>query len=204
MSRTSILAFASSVVITASLVFLPGFGPGENEPKTADHEMTPEQEMEAWMKSSTPGENHQHMARCVGNWKAKSSFVMDPSAPAVVSEGTMTNTWVLGGRYIKSELKVPDMMGMPFEGLGYAGYDNNAGHYVSVWMDTFGTGILTMTGQRDGDTTTIEGSGMSPTGPMTMRIVTTWQGNDQFTDTFFDKMEDGSWSQSGTITYTRQ
>jgi hypothetical protein len=37
-------------------------------------------------------------------------------------------------------------MGMPFEGIGYTGYDNPSKRYVGTWMDTFGTGLMSSVG----------------------------------------------------------
>ena len=37
-------------------------------------------------------------------------------------------------------------MGMPFEGIGYTGYDNVQQRYVGTWMDSFGTGLMNSVG----------------------------------------------------------
>jgi hypothetical protein len=34
-------------------------------------------------------------------------------------------------------------MGMPFEGLGYTGYDNVKKQYFGTWIDSMSTGIMT-------------------------------------------------------------
>jgi hypothetical protein len=44
-------------------------------------------------------------------------------APPYVTKGTFKNKMVPGGRYQQSIYKA-DMIGMPFEGRGYTGYDN--------------------------------------------------------------------------------
>jgi hypothetical protein len=37
-------------------------------------------------------------------------------------------------------------MGMPFEGIGYTGYDNVQRKYVGSWMDVMSTGMMTSVG----------------------------------------------------------
>lgn len=211
MTRTMILSLTAGLAAAGAVAFLSGFGPGESgsehttpsQPEGGAHEMTPEEEMAMWMKSSMPGPQHAALDTMVGTWTAETSFVMDPNAEPMTGEGAMTVSWVLGGRYLKSEMQMADMMGMPFTGLGFNGYDNNAKEYVGVWMDTMGTGIMHLTGQKKGDTLTMEGQSMSPMGPKQMRIVTEWIDEDHVVDTFYDKMPDGSWHKSGQISYTR-
>lgn len=213
MQKTTMLAFLAGVAATGGVVVLTGFGPeheghgqdtGHGAGNGQQASMTPEEEMAAWMATANPGEQHAALARSVGSWKAKTSFLMDPTAPPVEAEGTMTCEWVLGGRFVKADFHVDDMMGMPFDGLSYVGYDNIKQEYVSTWMDTFGTGIMMMTGTHDGDTATMGGTFMSPMGEETMKIVTEWTDDDHFTDTFYDLMPDGSWQKSGHIEYSRK
>lgn len=207
MTRTNLLAFVAGAGVASGLAVLVGLGPdhdhkaGKGEPA---HQMSPDEEMSAWMEACMPGEHHAELSKAVGTWTAQTRFIMDPSMPAVESTGTSTTSWVLGGRYLKSDFHLDDMMGMPFDGMGFTGYDNLKQEYVGTWMDTMGTGIMYMTGKKDGDKTVLTGKGMSPQGPVEMKIVTAWADNDHFTDTFYDKTPDGSWQESGKITYTRK
>jgi hypothetical protein len=41
------------------------------------------------------------------------------------------------------------MMGQPFTGMGYTGYDLYKKHYVATWMDSMGTAIMNTTGSAD-------------------------------------------------------
>ena len=101
--------------------------------------------MQAWHKAATPADGHKRLEPMVGTFKTKVTFVMAPGAPPNVGEGTSEHRWVLGGRYVEQSYK-GDSMGMPFEGLGYTGYDNAQGKYVGTWMDTFGTGVMNSLG----------------------------------------------------------
>lgn len=105
-----------------------------------------EADMAAAMKAISPGEHHEHLAALEGKWTARVSSWMDPTAKEpMVSTGTSDFSWIMGGRYLQQDYK-GSFMGMPFSGRGLSGYDNAAGHYVTTWVDTMGTGILYETG----------------------------------------------------------
>jgi hypothetical protein len=101
--------------------------------------------MAQWQSAMTPGASHKRLDPLVGKFKAKTEFVMAPGVPPMVHEGTSENRWVLGGRYLEQAYR-GSMMGMPFEGIGYTGYDNPGKRYVGTWMDTFGTGLMNSVG----------------------------------------------------------
>lgn len=98
--------------------------------------------MEAMMKAAMPGAAHKALEPMVGTWDTKVTTWMMPGADPVGGTGTAENKWILGGRYIEQRFK-GDFMGMPFEGLGYSGYDNVKKQYVGIWMDNMGTGMMT-------------------------------------------------------------
>jgi hypothetical protein len=57
---------------------------------------------------------------------------------------------VLGGRYLQQDV-TSEMMGQPFAGTGFTGYDNVKKKYVGFWIDNMGTGMSTMDGVLDKD-----------------------------------------------------
>lgn len=105
-------------------------------------------DMKAMMAAATPGENQKMLAKSAGSWTASVTMWMQPGQPPTTSTAEATNEMVLGGRYLKSVNK-GNMMGQPFEGIGYTGYDNVKKQFVNSWVDNFGTGIMTMTGKWD-------------------------------------------------------
>jgi hypothetical protein len=107
--------------------------------------MDHEEMMELCRRAMSPGEGHRRLEPLVGTFAARATFTMEPGAPAQVSEGVSEHRWVLGGRYLEQSYRGA-AMGMPFEGLGYTGYDNVQGRYVGTWMDTFGTGLMNSVG----------------------------------------------------------
>lgn len=223
MQRSHVLAFVTGLAAAGSGFFITGFGPDDVDHAGHDHTdhahhdghdhadhqdghtMSPEEEMAAYMATIMPGQHHEHLAKSVGMWDAKTSFTMEPGAPPLEGVGTMECKMIFGGRYLEAHFHMDDMMGMPFDGLSHAGYDNIREQYVTTWMDTMGTGIMYMTGHiHENGKMEMQGKTAMPTGEKGMKIVSQWQGENQFTDTFYDKMPDGSWVKSGYIAYTRR
>ena len=119
--------------------------------------------MQKWQEYMTPGPPHQQLAKVAGEWEWTSSWWMSPDAPPQTSSGTMTARPIMGGRYVVEDMK-GTAMGMPFEGHALNGYDNAKDRYFSVWVDNFGTGVMTMWGTYDEatKTMTMEGSYIDP------------------------------------------
>lgn len=116
--------------------------------------------MQEYMKLASPGENHKHLEPIIGKWDTVWKMWMGgPGSEPSESNGTMENTWVLGGRYVlseaKSELEFPNpadpskTMKIPFEGMGLLGYDNFRNMYTGTWCDSMGTQLLTYKGTRN-------------------------------------------------------
>lgn len=114
-------------------------------PKRAPKAMTEAEMMAQWQAAMSPSAGHARLMPMVGTWRAKTTFTMAPGAPPQVHGGTSVHRMVLGGRYLEQSYKGVSM-GMPFEGIGYTGYDNAQQRYVGTWMDTFGTGVMTAVG----------------------------------------------------------
>lgn len=102
--------------------------------------------MMKWQEYMTPGPAHQQFAQMVGNWKAVVTTFMGGQESK--SEGTSSSEMILGGRYLKSSFK-GSMMGMPFEGMSIDAYDNATKEYISIWIDSFGTGVMHLKGKMD-------------------------------------------------------
>lgn len=110
------------------------------QPPAGDKQPAMDAEMEKWMKAAMPNENHKLLEQLAGTWDAACTFWMEDGKEDK-STGTMTNTMVFDGRFIKEEYS-GSMMGMPFKGLGYWGYDNLQKKFISTWMDSLGTMIM--------------------------------------------------------------
>jgi Protein of unknown function (DUF1579) len=172
-------------------------------------QMTPEQkaQMDAWMKFMTPGEGHKPLANFVGTFDMKTTMWPAPGAPPEVSTGTSVSQWVLGNRYVQ-ENATGTFMGMPFQGIGYTGYDNGKKQYVGSWVDNFGTSLMTSTGTTaDGGKTwsfktmtTDPMTGKDMPGEMRMTIVDA----DHHTSEMWGPGPDGKMYKSMLLEYTRR
>jgi len=110
---------------------------------------SPEEMMEAMMKLAAPGEHHEHLAMIAGDWTYNLKMWMPGSPEATESAGTVTSKWILGGRFLQSEMK-GEFMGMPFHGIATDGYDTVNKQYISTWKDNMGTFMMHYSGQCNG------------------------------------------------------
>ena len=118
--------------------------------KGAAPQMSKEQQemMAAMQRMGEVRPEHKQLAYFVGDWKATSTLWMDPKAPPQKSEGTSHSEAIFGGRYIETRHE-GDMMGQPFSGRGFLGFDNLEGKFFSTWMDSMSTGIWIAYGTYD-------------------------------------------------------
>lgn len=112
--------------------------------------------MEAYMKAATPGEPHAKLNQLVGKWTAEITSYMNGQSETQQTECEFKS--VLGGRYVIQSTSGA-FGGMPFEGLGIMGFDNVAGEYFSLWLDSMGTGFLLATGKAEADAKVLEMKG---------------------------------------------
>ncbi|HEY5610903.1 MAG TPA: DUF1579 domain-containing protein [Thermoanaerobaculia bacterium] len=104
--------------------------------------------MQAMMKAGEVTDNHKGLAKFAGEWETKATFWMKPGAEPMVSTGKSVNKLIFGGRFVEQRFS-GDMMGQPFEGIGYTGYDNIKEKFVGTWMDSMGTGVMSSLGSAD-------------------------------------------------------
>lgn len=159
--------------------------------------------MKKWQDYMTPGPVHQQFAKQAGNWKAiVTSYQGDQE---MKSEGTASLELILGGRYLKSSFK-GNMMGMPFEGMSLDAYDNAAKEYITVWIDSFGTGVLYMKGKMDEKTGEVIylGTMMDPmTGKNATTKSVTKQIDDDHSSMVMYMVENGKEIKNMMVEYTR-
>lgn len=117
--------------------------------------------MKAMMDYGTVGKMHEMMASWNGTWTGETTMWEYEGAAPQKSTGTAVNSMVLGGRY-QSSKHTSNMMGMPFEGNATMGYDNATKQFVSTWVDTWSTGIMTMSGPWNESAKTLTLSGTMP------------------------------------------
>jgi hypothetical protein len=155
---------------------------------------------------ATPSKPHRQLARMAGSWITKARFWTEPGKPPAESLGTCEQKMILGGRFLQQDF-TGDMMGSRFTGVGFTGYDNHTGKYISTWMDSMGTGILFFEGiaDADGKTITRESHHVDPVkGPMAWRSVTRIVDDNTVLFEMYSTVKKGKEEKSMEITYTRK
>jgi hypothetical protein len=133
------LAVALGLAVTA--------GAQQQAAKTAAADARLVQAMEAAMN---PGDAQKRLGFLVGTYDVKVLTWLDPSKPPIESSAVSMASWVLGDRYVQQMLS-GFVMGEPWSGIGYVGYDNLAKKYVATYMDNGSTGMEWYTGTMDPD-----------------------------------------------------
>ncbi len=161
--------------------------------------------MEAMMKAGTPGEPHKKLDVFTGTWETKATFWPMPRADPMTMTGTSTTRSMWDGRVLEQRF-TGSFMGMPFEGIGYTGYDNLKKQYWSTWMDNMSTAFFLSTGTAEGSTWSF--SGMMPD-PMSGKDVTAKSkivvnSADQHTMEMWGPGPDGKMFKNMEMVYTRK
>ncbi len=201
------IARIPAALAVAALFAIPA--PAQEKPGPGEAPKPPSQEemMKAWMAVATPGEAHRKLEPIVGTFDVKTTSWMAPGKPPEESTGTSENRWVLSNRFVEQTV-TGTMMGQPFSGVGFTGYDNYKKKYVGAWMDTLGTMIMTSTG-------TMDASGKKLTSwsvvddvvakkPAKYRSVLTILDNDHHKFEMFGPGPDGKSFKALEISYTRK
>jgi len=202
-------AIRITIVRAAIAVFLLSLPSAASAQQEGDQpSMTPEMqaEMEAWMKLAQPGTHHEHLAPFVGTWKGEVRMWMAPEAPPTVNEAAAEVAWIMGGRYLEWK-HTGAFGGMPFEGLAIEGYNNGEQRYESIWIDNFGTLIVSYTGSCSDDgkfrEMTTQFADPVAGGTIDYRSEYRWIDDDHFTFTAFMDKGDGEFKNM-VITFERQ
>ena len=147
--------------------------------------------MQRMMEAATPSEQHAWLLEDVGNWKGTSKSWPAPGAEAFEEKAQFVVRSVLGGRFIETTHRC-DMPDMPaFEAIVLTGYDNAAREFVTVWIDSFGTTMMTGTGARSADGKTLALT-CTYFCPMRGKRTTLWQS---FTRESKDRQTHRMWSE---------
>lgn len=105
--------------------------------------------METYAALAKPGKAHNVLEPLIGAWDIKSTAWMPGAPEPIVTTGTVTKSWALGGRFVHEDLRSMSPMGQAYTGIGYLGHDNNTRVYQGVWMSDGLTGMTTYSGVAD-------------------------------------------------------
>lgn len=202
MSRT-IAALLSAAFLAGTLSATVAMAQEAKKQEGGAHE----EMMAAWAKAAAPGENHKYLEVLQGDWKMAGKSWMDPAAEPMAWDGTSKKTMLMGGRYLREEVK-SQMEGDVFTGVGVLGYNNLTQKYWSIWYDSMSTGVAFSEGTCDstGKVFKLVGDYDDPmTGGKTKaRTVLTIVDKGTHTYETYQINPDGSEFKSMEITYLRQ
>lgn len=203
-------ALAGALVLAGTTAMAMRQDPGELGKKVAESlrgGMEDPAAMEKWQKTLQTGPAHEFLVKTfAGNWTTEVKMWMDPAGEPMTSKGSATCEPILNGRFIRERFK-GNMMGQEFEGEGTTGFDNNRKLFISSWLDSMSTGMMTMKGSisPDGRTLTFIGDMDEPmTGEVgkPIKMVIHVDSPDKHTSTMYEILY-GQDMKVMEITYTR-
>ena len=195
-----------SSLVLASLCIMLTISPAMANEKKSAKPMDPLAMMELWKRAAMPGEPHKLFATLVGSWTTTTKEWMEPGKPPMESTGTAESTMLMDGRFLHQQFH-GQMMGQPFTGMSIDAYDNIRKKYITVWVDTRGTGVFIMEGTAsvDGKIITLRGSHAEPGGgTMTHRAIWTIIDADHQLVEMYSSHHGQKETKLMEITYTRK
>lgn len=159
-----------------------------------------------WAQGGVPGIEHRRLDPLIGEFVAEAKFWAAPEAPPTELTGEVVNTWVLDGRYVRSEFKASWNEGV-FQGLGYWAYDRGKKKYVELWMDSISTRVIVREGDADlpSRTITFTGTFVDPLGkPVHERNVLRILGDDAYAYEMTQWYDGQEPTRVGEIVYRRK
>jgi hypothetical protein len=133
---------------TVCLLATPLVAQTTDKEKAPQAQQSPNQEemMKKWAAMAMPTDAHKKLDDLVGTWDLEvKTWMNGPAGTPTITKGSSTYAWVLGGRFLRQDMK-GEMMGMPLEGIGYTGYDNYNKKYLEFWIDNSSTAMFTASG----------------------------------------------------------
>ncbi len=195
MKKNVILVAGLALIAAAGLVVAQNSQNNTNDP------------MKEWIKVNMPGKNHAFLlGNMLGEWNASSKLWLQPNSEPQSSEGTCVCTPMMTGRFVQMEHS-GEMMGLPFKGLGYFGYNNASEKFENVWMDSSSTSLMVSTGGKQNDNTVVwTGNYVDPMTKQTKtsKSTTRFVGQNEMVFEMYETWTDGTEFKTLEITYTRQ
>jgi hypothetical protein len=152
-----------------------------------------------------PGPEHKEMAKWAGKYNVATKYWMDPTGAPMESKGTAEFTSLFEGRYLRQDYK-GEMMGMPFTGIGFDGFDRVTNKYCSVWIDSMGTQVTYLEGTSKDGGKTIEYKGKMSDPMANKQVDSRWVHTTKSDDSFVFELymtQEGKEVKGMELTYTR-
>lgn len=162
--------------------------------------------MAQMMEMATPGQQHADLMALAGEWSVQYRYRMGADAPWEESAATMKQQVAVGGRWLIGKW-TGEIAGMPFDGLQLMGYDKLRGEYVSHWLDSMSTWMVSSSGNYTA-ANELDMRGMmvdviTPEG-RPYRSVTTFLGADSYRTVMYDTIPPHGEIPVMEMTFTRR
>lgn len=159
--------FGGGCLVAGALIGALAVGAGPETNQKSAPVGFDEAAMQRCMEFGTPGPQHAHLAKFVGDWNLTTKMWMDPSAEPQTNVATATMKQIMDGRFLVEKVSGNFEFGgevAPFEGMAIMGFDNHKQEFFSLWLDNFSTGVMQEWGslQPDGKTLKTAGSMYNP------------------------------------------
>ena len=128
-----------------------------------------------------PSAQHESLKKWTGTWDATAKTYF-PGQPAAVESKGLWSCKMMGGFWNLCDLQ-SEMMGKPFLGHEFQGYDTHRKKFISMWIDTSADSQMQMEGtaSADGKTVTMWGKGYNMAGVMSsFKTVGSWFDDDHY------------------------
>lgn len=151
------------------------------------------------------GKGAQDLQKYSGTWDIKAVIRSSKSADPVEISG-IAEKKVVGDRWIISNFQA-DFFGVKFSGQDFLGYDENAGSWRAVWVDSMNDRSIEYTGAgKNADDLVMQGRNKDPASGnwIVEKRTDVWRGVDEFDTNFVIVLPDGSEYQSLSIRHKRR
>ena len=134
-------AFVAGLVLALTGICAPGHAQ-QQDPSAAMKAA-----MEKAKRFTEPGPAHKVLERFLGKWTTQTRLYMGPK-PTAPEQGTAEFSWVMPGRWMKSE-GAGTLMGLPSRTFMLMGYDNFKQSYVVTMVNGIDTAMTHAEGDID-------------------------------------------------------
>lgn len=152
---------------------------------------------------SKPAEEHKVLGGLAGEWVVDGKMMI-PGAPPLSMGGSIRNAWILGERFMQSEVNEGDGE-LKMAALSIFGFDTRTKKYTLYGIDTFGTYGIHASGVHDkaANTITFNGVDEADAQKLNFQVVIKLDGDSYSQDTALE-LEPGKWTPVATLKATRK
>ena len=151
LSRATASGFTVGALATLITLGAMSYTTSDSTPRAVQDPQDLSKMMEKMKRFTTPGPEHEALARFIGTWDAQATMTMH-GQNVPFAKGTAAFSWLIEGRWLsgKMEAKMSGAMGnAPMQSHLTMGYDRFKRSYVTAQVQSLDTALLTSEGDMD-------------------------------------------------------